>query len=119
MKRILLLAMLAACGGGDGGSGATCPTANPPTYDTFGKTFFDTYCTSCHSSARSGAARGGAPVGRDYDTLAGIREELADIDAESAAGPDATNTAMPPGIPKPSDDDRRKLGEFLACEKAK
>ena len=118
----LLMALVTAqagCGGGDGGTGSVCPTTAPPTYDTFAKPFFDTYCVSCHSSARTGAQRGGAPVGRDYDTLAGVRTDLDAIDAESAAGPDATNTSIPPGIPQPSADDRKKLGEFLACEKAK
>lgn len=121
MKNAVLLAfLLAACGGGgDSGTGSVCPTTSPPTYDTFGKTFFDTYCTSCHSSVRVGAQRGGAPTGRDYDTLAGIRKDLSDIDGEAAAGPEGTNISMPIGLPTPSAADRMTLGQFLACEQGK
>jgi uncharacterized membrane protein len=112
-------AATSGCSGDDGGTGAVCPTVNPPTYDTFAASFFSTHCTGCHSSARTGGARGGAPVGRDYDTLEGIRAELDDIDAAAAAGPDAVNQSMPLGTPKPTVEQRTMLGEFLACEKAK
>lgn len=119
MKKALFLAfILGACGGGDSSTGSECPTASAPTYTTFGKTFFDTYCTSCHSSARTGAMRGGAPVGRDYDTLAGIRKDLSAIDSEAAAGPNGTNTSMPSSLPRPSEAERMTLGQFLACEQA-
>lgn len=123
MKNALLLAFLlgaSACGSdGGSGTGSLCPPTNPPTYESFGQTFFGTYCTSCHASTRTGVARGGAPAGYDYDSLAGIRKDLASIDEVAAAGPDATNTSMPEGLPTPSAADRTALGQFLACEKAK
>jgi mono/diheme cytochrome c family protein len=119
MKKALFLAfLLGACGGGDSGTGSDCPTASAPTYVTFGKTFFDTYCTSCHSSARTGTMRGGAPAGLNYDTLEGIRKDLSGIDGEAAAGPNGTNTGMPISLPRPSDAERTTLGQFLACEQA-
>jgi cytochrome c5 len=120
MRKILFLAVfLSACTDTASGTGASCPTASPPTYDSFGKMFFDTYCTSCHSSARTGVQRGGAPVGRDYDTLAGIRAGLTVIDSRAASGPNETNETMPLGLPFPTLAERTTLGQFLACEKGK
>jgi uncharacterized membrane protein len=107
-----------ACGGEEEGqtSGATCPTGSALTYDTFGSSFMGQYCTSCHSSALSGSARNGAPSNLNFDTLAALHEvDSEEIDAEAAAGPSSVNTSMPPGEPKPSEAERRLLGEWLAC----
>jgi hypothetical protein len=38
------------------------------------------------------------------------------IDETSAAGPAATNTSMPPTGTKPTEEERRNLGIWLACE---
>jgi cytochrome c5 len=113
----------AACGGEEHEeegepSGATCPADSTLTYDTFGQSFMEQYCTGCHSSALSGAARQGAPSDHDFDTLAGIRDVGAEhIDGLAAAGPSHVNTAMPPAAQsaKPSEAERRLLGEWLAC----
>ena len=118
----LALAGAASCGGDDDhghegeGSGAICPSGSTLTYDNFGRNFVSTYCTRCHSSLLSGAARQGAPGDHNFDSFAGIFTMANHIDAEAAAGPNAVNNAMPPSDPKPSDDERRKLGEWLACE---
>jgi len=119
MKRILFVLLLAgACTSTQ--SGATCPTANAPSYDSFGQRFFATYCTSCHS--RDATDRHGAPAGEDFDTEDDIRRHAAAIDAEAAAGPEATNTDMPdmsgPVHMQPSQAERQQLGQFLACEQA-
>ena len=119
MKYIAALgfaALLAAC---DSPSGATCPTANAPTYQSFGQTFFQTYCLDCHSA--HSVSRHGAPRDQNYDTEADIKKHLDDIDVEAASGPNARNTDMPrldgPNHMAPSDDERVMLGQFLACEK--
>ncbi|MDX2053412.1 MAG: hypothetical protein SFV15_13525 [Polyangiaceae bacterium] len=96
-------------------SGAVCAAGSTLTYESFGKTFMQTYCTSCHSSALSGTSRSGAPSDHDFDTVGGIRSALEHIDSNAAAGPLGTNTAMPPGNLKPSLDERKRLGEWLAC----
>lgn len=99
-------------------SGATCPTANAPAYDSFGKPFFAAYCTDCHSATATN--RHGAPAADNFDTEAEIRQHAAAIDAEAAAGPKATNTDMPdmtgPVHMPRTETERRQLGQFLACE---
>lgn len=95
-------------------TGSTCPTDSTLTYDNFGKEFFASYCLSCHSSKVSGAARLGAPTDHNFDTLQGIQANIDHIDETAAAGPSATNTAMPPSG-GPTAEERKKLGEWLAC----
>ena len=96
-------------------TGALCPTGSTLTYENFGRDFMKAYCITCHSSGKSGAARGGAPVDHNYDTVADVRRWATAIDLHAAAGPNATNTDMPPALPRPDQGAREKLGEWLAC----
>lgn len=96
-------------------SGAECPEESTLTWDTFGKQFMASYCTRCHSSALSGAQRQGAPNDHNFDSPEGVRDELEHVDGQAAAGPDVMNTGMPLGDPTPTEDERRQLGEWLAC----
>jgi hypothetical protein len=118
-----MLVVLAACGGGDTEGTFTqsvCPPTDPPTYASFGQTFMETYCTECHDSAKSGAQRQDAPPTIDFESLAMLRMWTSQIDKQAAFGPAAMNRLMPPDDnPKPSDADRRRLGEFIACEVAR
>lgn len=98
---------------------AACPSSSDLTCETFGRDFMEKYCTRCHSSKLTGAARMDAPPGHDFDTLSGVLAVAEHVDEYAAAGPDATNTVMPPSGAKPSEEERRKLGEWLACELAK
>jgi uncharacterized membrane protein len=98
-------------------TGATCPTSSTLTYESFGKPFMEAYCTRCHSSTLKGAAaRHDAPAGHDFDTLEGILVVAEHVDEYAAAGPAATNRIMPPEAPRPTDEERAQLGEWLACE---
>src|SRR5262249_53880932 len=90
----LFLVFAAAC---DSSTGSTCPPTNPPNYATFGMQFMETYCLDCHSA--NSANRHNAPGDLNFDTEADIKKHAADIDAVAAAGPDATNTAMPERSP--------------------
>jgi hypothetical protein len=92
-----------------------CPPDSALTWDSFGRKFMEDYCTRCHHSDLRGAARQGAPSFHDYDTVFGVRATDDHIDFTTAAGPAATNTAMPPDGPKPSLEERRRLGEWIAC----
>ncbi|WP_309893634.1 hypothetical protein [Archangium sp.] len=110
--------VLAGCGSADvGPTGTTCPTGGTQlTAENFGNNFFTTYCTRCHSSELSGIfQRHGAPPPMNFNTHAGVKEWSKNIDAWAGAGPDRVNTEMPGGNPEPSEDDRRKLSEWLAC----
>ena len=103
----LALTFSLALGCGKGGSGATCPPNSTLTYDNFGRAFFQRYCDSCHGTG-----------GRTRPSLASqaeIRAQATAIDREAAAGPDGVNTAMPETDPKPTEAERRQLGEWLAC----
>jgi len=101
----------------DRSSGSTCPSGSTLTYDTFGRTFMETYCVRCHSSSLVGpTARSNAPDGFNFDSLVSIRLVEARIDEMAAAGPTRTNEFMPIGTPQPTTDGRRQLGEWLACD---
>jgi cytochrome c5 len=96
-------------------TGSTCPEGSTLTWDTFGKEFMTSYCTRCHSTSLHGADRQGAPSDHNFNSAELVREELDHTDESAAAGPDAINTSMPIGAPTPTEDERRKLGEWLAC----
>lgn len=104
---LALAGFLSACGGDDAASLGECPT-NSMTQQVAGRTIVTQRCSSCHSSAATGAARQNAPVGVDYDTLAGIR-------ANTAAGwEQASGGAMPPtGALNATDLENLRI--FLAC----
>jgi len=108
-----------------------CPDPDPQTltWDNFGQPFMADYCTVCHDSALVHAKRNGAPLFHDYDSLSGVLKIPEHIDERAGSGPAALNTLMPPGecpstpggpldrdCPTPSDDERAKLSEWLACE---
>lgn len=122
---ILIVASM-ACGDNtsadhdDGGSasGATCPTDSSLTYANFAQSFMTQYCTDCHATGLRGSARQGAPSDHNFDTLDAIRgTETEHIDATAASGPAHTNTQMPPAdyMRQPTLEERRQLGEWLAC----
>ena len=96
-------------------SGAKCPTGSTLTYGNFGKEFMSKYCLKCHSSKVKDTARLGAPADHNFDTIEEIELYAEHIDQKAAAGPDSVNTSMPPANPKPTEDERKKLGEWIAC----
>ena len=91
------------------------PTGTALAYENFGKPFMEAYCTRCHDSKLVGAARHGATSFHDFDTLFGIKAVKAHIDLSTASGPAATNTSMPPDGAQPSLEERKQLGEWIAC----
>lgn len=127
IRKLALAIMLLGFSGGGGACGsqdddlvgpptnATCPSGSPLTFANFGQPFMTQYCARCHSSTLEGAARMGAPLLHDVDTLSGIAQIAHHIDQVAGAGPAATNQAMPPSEPRPTLEERQKLAEWLAC----
>lgn len=119
----LALLLAAACSDENGHptdegmpSGATCPSDSALDYENFGRTFMQNYCTRCHSSTLAAGDRNGAPSDHDFDSLVNIQKVPPEhIDAMAAAGPDSVNTKMPPNGARPTEAERRDLGEWLAC----
>lgn len=104
---VALAALVGACGSGLGDStGSVCPSGSTLTYANFGQSFMQNYCLACH-------ADGGAESPK-LSTLEQIRASSGDVDRAAAAGPNGVNTYMPEGRSVP-EDERRKLGEWLAC----
>ncbi len=85
------------------------PQGTPLRYQSFGMTFMNTYCQSCHGSQSSD--RKGAPGEFIFDTLEQIQRHKARIFVRSAAD----NNSMPPGPDDPSLDERKQLADWLAC----
>jgi uncharacterized membrane protein len=74
------------------------------------------YCVRCHSSTLSGNDRQGAPSDHNFNTLDDIHAtDLEHIDEVAAASSNRINTVMPPNGPRPTEKERRELGEWLAC----
>jgi len=94
---------------------SVCPAGSKLTYDSWGSTFFATYCTRCHSMTREGEQRNGAPDGYNWDDLNSVRAHQEQIDLMAAASIDVVNHEMPPSDPRPPTSERQKLGEWLAC----
>jgi hypothetical protein len=95
------LALVLGCGSSSvGPTGSTCPKTSTLSYGNFGKAFMDSYCVGCHSKVAS---------------QSGIKADLAGIDDRAASGPNGANTSMPKSGASPSDAERVRLGEWLAC----
>lgn len=114
---VLVSFALAACATEEAGTptGSACPTTNPPTYASFGKTFTMNYCVSCHS--KESERRNGAPDDVNFDSESDLVLHASAIDKLAANGPKAMNLEMPPSevLKQPSPVDREKLGQMLAC----
>ncbi|HVZ37515.1 MAG TPA: hypothetical protein VG963_34075 [Polyangiaceae bacterium] len=99
-------------------SGAVCPTGSTVTFDKDIQPIITMYCIRCHSVNVPAAQRMGAPSDHNFDTEQGVLDAAKHIDESAAAGPNATNTMMPPNGAAPSLEERQKLGEYLACHAA-
>ena len=94
---------------------AICPTTQTVTYANFGQALMQKYCLNCHSEKLGETMRQAAPLNVNFDTVHMVRHHTMLIDKTTAFGPRAMNKNMPPAEPAPTDDERRKLGEWLAC----
>ena len=76
-------------------------------YESFGQSFFTSYCADCHTGAS-------APHGVDLSTLAGIQKNKEEI-AEHALGTPSHNPMPPPALPQPAPEERDLLKKYLDC----
>jgi uncharacterized membrane protein len=110
-----LIFSMIGCKGQEELSDHACPTpttgtqTSAITYDNFGKDFFNTWCQSCHGA--SVTDRNGAPDDIFFDTRDDIWEQRVQVFAQAAD----SNASMPIGPHGPSDADRKKLADWLAC----
>ncbi len=98
----------------------TCPPDNALTYRSFGDGFLRTWCTGCHSSTLAASDRQDAPMGIDFDRALLYKPHARDVydravlEAHAAVtNPNAASPMPPAGIVP--EDDRRRLGQWIAC----
>jgi uncharacterized membrane protein len=120
VKRLLLIALLLGACTKDSvfgpPTGSVCPDEGTQlSYENFGAPFMLQYCTHCHSRSKMGDDRHGAPTFHDFDTLSGIKAVHEHVDETAAAGPDAVNEGMPDYKTPPTLEERKQLGEWIAC----
>ena len=103
------------------GTGTSCPPGGTALRFTggsprdFGQAFTSSFCTRCHSTALTGAARNGAPVGANFDDICSIRARVQLMDAYAGSGANGTFSIMPIGAPTPTAAERAQLSEWLSC----
>lgn len=102
--RAILFGMALAAGGCTTLDDQSCPPDSKLTYESFGKGFFERECVWCHGGAKGQGMR-------SFTTVESIRSQKERIFVNAAAD----NRAMPPGPDGPSDADRQRLAEWLAC----
>lgn len=102
----------------------TCPTGSTLTYENFGASFMNKYCTSCHSQHLPEGSRGDAPLTANFDTAEDVAVWRAAIlaktgttalppQADGTESPEPPSTMPPGGGVLPSD--RASLAEWLRC----
>ncbi len=133
MRIGIALVFVFACGAGESPTPTEtlCPDPDPQTvtYNNFGERFMADYCLQCHLSTLPRSQRNGAPLFHDFDSLLGIVQVSGHIDEQAGVGPAAANHFMPPtrcpsepggtlsiDCPQPTDDERRELAAWMACE---
>jgi hypothetical protein len=129
MRATIFALLVAGCGGGSSTKDMTppdmtvlingCPPLTDPlaqpgdpidgdSWATYAQGFFATWCTRCHSSMRSGAARNGAPDGYNWDDLTAVHAHIDNI--RSAVG---VGNFMPPNDPLPPCSERRRIVRWI------
>jgi uncharacterized membrane protein len=105
---MVILLGTAACGGGDDdGTGPDCSGEVP----TYGELAMFDICTMCHSSELVGDERMEAPEDINFDTYeAAVASQL------NAIGVVSSGAMPPPGIERPSEEEKRDFLTWAACD---
>lgn len=94
------------------GSGAD-PCRNAPRYRVHVQPIVQEKCVGCHSSARAGDARNGAPAGVDFDSYEAVKSrqvELADAITSGRQPP-----VSEPAERRPTAEERDTVNAWRAC----
>jgi hypothetical protein len=100
--------------GGDDAGGVTDGTSTSDTWENYAKTFFTTYCTSCHNPQD--------PTGRDYNIQADVLNDKAAMRCGVASSQDPTWNCGPSPVakqfpigngPKPSAAERARIVAWI------
>ena len=93
-----------------------CPQGSTLTYENFGKGFMDPLL---HALSLERADGRRSPWRADRSTTStrctGSRPSHDHVDETTAAGPAAINDGMPQTAPFPTLEERKQLGEWIAC----
>ena len=87
-----------------------CPPESILSSENFGAPFMLTHCNGCHSKGLGADERADAPLDINFDTLADVRAHAPRIWFRAADH----NASMPP-YGAPAQEERTRLGEWLAC----
>jgi len=108
MRALVLVVMVAAvcgaCVGTPIGDHPCPPGGTKDTYENFGAGFFEEYCVRCHGGANGYSSR-------SFTTVDSIRQQKDRIFINAAGD----NASMPPGPDGPSQAERNRLADWLAC----
>ncbi|MEI8026247.1 MAG: hypothetical protein WCI18_07845 [Pseudomonadota bacterium] len=88
-----------------------CENGTTLSWVSFGSSFFDRYCTSCHSSSLEDSQRSGAPTTSNFDSYGGMIKQRSQILLSAGTLKDAK---MPPTNTVPLEE-RKALIEYLKC----
>lgn len=112
------LSVLAGCAGSSEPGEATGALCDPGlSYQVDVAPLMERYCVRCHAESVPLRERHGAPGDHNFDSEQGVLAQAQHISLSAGIGPDAENRSMPPhGQTQPSDDERRTLAHFLACQ---
>lgn len=87
-----------------------CPEDSFLTYENFGWPHMLTFCTGCHSAGLPADMRQGAPIEVNFADIEDVRAQAERIWVRAGDH----NASMPPVGPA-DEEERRLLGEWLAC----
>ena len=88
-----------------------CENGTTLSWVSFGSSFFDRYCTSCHSSSLEESLRSGAPTTSNFDSYGGMIKLRSQILLTAGT---LTGAKMPPTNTVPLEE-RKALIEYLKC----
>lgn len=111
---LLSLLLLAGCPETPGPEDDPCPDDSLVNYENFAAPLFLTWCVPCHSSYLPAEDRQDATETVNFDTYAGVIDQLERIYVRAVEAVGEGGSSMPPAGGT-SDEERALLSEWIAC----